>query len=161
VESPAANALHPAVNSNPLAKIFAADVDSLGSAAEYPYIGTTYRLTEHFHYWTKNIAGPSELQPHFFVEIPEALANEKGIQSGDKVRVRSARGAVEGPAMVTKRMKGLQVAGKTVYQVGLPIHWGFIGRVTGPLINNLSPSVYDPNSGTPEYKGFLVNLEKV
>jgi formate dehydrogenase major subunit len=50
---------------------------------------------------------------------------------------------------------------KTVYQIGLPIHWGFIGRVTGPLINNLSPSVMDPNSGTPEYKGFLVNIEKV
>jgi formate dehydrogenase major subunit len=55
----------------------------------------------------------------------------------------------------------LKVGGKTVYQVGLPIHWGFVGRVTGPLINNLTASVYDPNSGTPEYKGFLVNLEKV
>ena len=161
VESPAENALHPAVNSNPLAKIFTSDVDKLGSASEFPYIGTTYRLTEHFHYWTKHIAGTSELQPHFFVEVPEALAKEKNIQSGDRVRVRSARGAVEGAAMVTKRMRGLQVGGRTVYQVGLPIHWGFIGRVTGPLINNLSPSVYDPNSGTPEYKGFLVDLEKV
>jgi len=103
----------------------------------------------------------SELQPHFFVEVPAALAAEKGIRSGDMVRVRSARGSVEGKAMVTKRMRGLTVAGKTVYQVGLPIHWGFIGRVTGPLINNLSPSVVDPNAGTPEYKGFLVNLEKI
>ena len=161
VESPVENMLHPTVGSNPAAKIFSTDLDKLGTAAEFPYIGTTYRLTEHFHYWTKNIAGPSELQPHFFVEIPEALAKEKGIQKGDMVRVRSARGAVEGRAMVTKRMKGLNVAGKTIFQVGLPIHWGFIGRVTGPLINNLSPSVFDPNAGTPEYKGFLVNLEKI
>ena len=51
--------------------------------------------------------------------------------------------------------------GRTIYQVGLPIHWGFLGRVTGPLVNNLSPSVFDPNSGTPEYKGFLVNIEKI
>ena len=161
VESPSENALHPKVGSNPVAKIFTSDVDHLGTAAEYPYIGTTYRLTEHFHYWTKNIAGTSELQPHFFVEVPDALAREKQIQNGDMVRVRSARGAVEGRAMVTGRMRGLQVGGKTVYQIGLPIHWGFIGRVTGPLINNLSPSVLDPNSGTPEYKGFLVNIEKI
>ena len=161
VESPVENVLHPKVGSNPAAKIFTSDLDKLGTAAEFPYVGTTYRLTEHFHYWTKHIAGPSELQPHFFVEVPEALATEKGIRSGDMVRVRSARGSVEGRAMVTKRMRGLTVAGKTVYQVGLPIHWGFIGRVTGPLINNLSPTVLDPNAGTPEYKGFLVNLEKI
>jgi len=161
VESPVENILHPNVGRNPAAKIFNSDLDKLGTAPEFPYIGTTYRLTEHFHYWTKNIAGPSELQPHFFVELPEALAKEKGIKNGDMVRVRSARGFVEGRAMVTRRMRGLTVAGKTVYQVGLPIHWGFIGRVTGPLINNLSPSVLDPNAGTPEYKGFLVNLEKI
>jgi len=161
VESPVENILHPKVSSNPLAKIFRTDRDPIGSAAEFPYVGTTYRLTEHFHYWTKNIAGTSELQPHFFVEVPEALAKTKNIRSGDMVRVRSARGAVEGRAMVTKRMRGLQVSGKTVYQIGLPIHWGFIGRVTGPLVNNLSPSVVDPNSGTPEYKGFLVNIEKI
>jgi formate dehydrogenase major subunit len=102
----------------------------------------------------------SLLQSSFFVEVPEALAREKRIASGDRVRVTSARGAVEGAAMVTKRIRPLEVSGKTVYQVGLPIHWGFLGRVTGPLINNLTPSVLDPNSGTPEYKGFLVNLEK-
>jgi formate dehydrogenase major subunit len=161
VESPSENILHPSVGSNPLAKIFDTDLDTLGSPSEFPYVGTTYRLTEHFHYWTKHIAGTSELQPHFFVEVPEELAREKNIASGDMVRVRSARGSVEGRAMVTRRMRGLQVGGKTVYQVGLPIHWGFIGRVTGPLVNNLSPSVFDPNSGTPEYKGFLVSLEKL
>ena len=161
VESPAENALHPNVGANPVAKIFESDLDKLGSPEEFPYIGTTYRLTEHFHYWTKHIAGYSELQPHFFVEIPETLAREKNIRNGDMVRVRSARGSVEGRAMVTRRMRGLLVGGKTVYQIGLPIHWGFIGRVTGPLVNNLSPSVLDPNSGTPEYKGFLVNIEKI
>lgn len=161
VESPVENALHPKVGSNPAAKIFRSNLDPLGSAKEYPYIGTTYRLTEHFHYWTKNIAANSELQPHFFVELPEALAREKNIRSGDMVRVRSARGSVEGRAMVTRRMRGLRAGGKTIYQIGLPIHWGFIGRVTGPLVNNLSPSVLDPNSGTPEYKGFLVNIEKI
>jgi formate dehydrogenase major subunit len=161
VESPVENPLHPKVGRNPAAKVFQGPLDKLGSAEEYPYIATTYRLTEHFHYWTKHITATSQLQPHFFVELPEGLAQEKGIRSGDRVRVWSARGAVEGRAMVTRRMRPLRAGGKTIYQVGLPIHWGFIGRVKGPLVNNLSASVIDPNSGTPEYKGFLVNVEKV
>ena len=161
VESPVENALHPRVGSNPVAIIKSGELDVLGTVDEYPYIGTTYRLTEHFHYWTKNIEATSALQPHFFVELPEELAAEKAIRNGDRVRVWSARGEVEGQAMVTRRMRRLEVAGRTVYHVGLPIHWGFIGHVTGPLVNNLSPSVFDPNSGTPEYKGFLVNVEKV
>ena len=160
-ESPVENLLHPEVGSNPAMKVFSSDLDSLGDAAQYPYVAITYRLTEHFHYWTKHISAASELQSNFFVELPAELADEKNISSGDVVRVSSARGRVEGPALVTKRMRGLQVAGKTIYQVGLPIHWGFLGRVTGPLVNNLTPSVMDPNSGTPEYKGFLVNMEKV
>jgi formate dehydrogenase major subunit len=160
-ESPVENALHPAVGFNPLAIVFKGDLDRLGSADRYPYVALTYRLTEHFHYWTKHVASSSELQPAFFVEVPEELALEKAIGTGDVVRVRSARGAVEGPALVTKRIRPLDVAGRKVYQIGLPIHWGFVGRVKGPLVNDLTPSVLDPNSGTPEYKGFLVNLEKL
>jgi formate dehydrogenase major subunit len=160
-ESPVANPLHPNVSFNPVAKVFRSDADRLGTSKDFPYVGVTYRLTEHFHYWTKHVASSAQLQTNFFVEVPEALANEKSIRSGDRVRVSSARGKVEGFALVTKRLRGLRVDGKTVYQVGLPIHWGFVGRVRGPLINNLTASVFDPNSGTPEYKGFLVNLEKV
>ena len=161
VESPVANPMHPGASSNPLAKIFGSDLDRLGTSNEFPYVALTYRLTEHFHYWTKHITANSQLQQSFFVELPEEMAKEKNIRSGDLVRVTSARGKVEGQALVTRRLRGLKVNGRTIYQVGLPIHWGFVGRVTGPLINNLSPSVVDPNSGTPEYKGFLVNVEKV
>jgi formate dehydrogenase-N alpha subunit len=161
VESPVENRLHPNVNANPLAPVFRNELDRLGTSKEFPYVALTYRLTEHFHYWTKHIKANSQLQTHFFVELPEDLAKEKGIRSGDRVRVTSARGKVEGAAMVTRRIPPLKVAGRTIYQVGLPIHWGFVGRVRGPLINNLTPSVVDPNSGTPEYKGFLVNVEKL
>lgn len=160
-ESPVPNALHNNVNSNPVAKVFAGVSDKMGSASEFPHVGITYRLTEHFHYWTKNTASGSELQSNFFVEVPDDLARETSLKSGDRVRVSSARGHVEGPALVTKRLKPLTVGGKRVYQIGLPIHWGFLGKVTGPLVNNLTASVYDPNSGTPEYKGFLVKLEKI
>ena len=160
-ESPVDNALHPEVSANPAALMFHSDLDKLGASEEYPYVAITYRLTEHFHYWTKHVSSSAELQSTFFVELPAELADAKDIKSGDVVRVSSARGHVEGPALVTKRMRGLDVGGKRIYQVGLPIHWGFLGRVKGPLVNNLTPSVMDPNSGTPEYKGFLVNMEKV
>ena len=95
------------------------------------------------------------------MEIPQQLADEMGIGNTDLVAVSSARGKVVGRGLVTPRLRPLTVNGKTVYQIGLPIHWGFLGRVTGPLVNNLSPSVFDPNSGTPEYKGFLVDIKKV
>jgi formate dehydrogenase major subunit len=95
--------------------------------------------------------------------MPEELAREKGIANGDLVRVTSARGSIEGRAMVTRRIKAMQVAGRTVYQIGFPIHWGFLGRgqQRGSLANLVTPTIVDPNSFAPEYKGFLVKLEKV
>ena len=143
-------------------KPFTTEYDVLGTADEYPIVCTTYRLTEHFHYWTKNNPYNMQLQPEFFVEIPEELAREKGIANGDRVRVTSARGSVEGKAMVTQRIKPMQVAGKTTYQIGFPIHWGFLGRgkQRGSLANLVTPTIVDPNSFAPEYKGFLVKLEK-
>ena len=65
--------------------------------------------------------------------------------------------------MVTRRIKPMQVGGKTIYQIGFPIHWGFLGRgqQRGSLANLVTPTVVDPNSFAPEYKGFLVKLEKV
>ena len=161
VESPVDNALHLGVGSNPMATVFTGGLDPLGDVNSYPYVALTYRLTEHFHFWTKHVKTNTMLQSSFFVEVPNGLAEEKGIVNGDIVCVSSARGTAKGPAMVTKRIRALQVAGRTLYQVGLPIHWGFLGRAKGPLVNNLTPTVFDPNSGTPEYKGFLVNLEKV
>jgi formate dehydrogenase major subunit len=142
---------------------FTTEFDVLGTAEEYPIVCTTYRLTEHFHYWTKNNPYSVQLQPEFFVEMPEALAREKGIANGDTVRVTSARGSIEGRAMVTRRIKPMQVGGKTVYQIGFPIHWGFLGRgqQKGSLANLVTPTIVDPNSFAPEYKGFLVKLEKV
>jgi formate dehydrogenase major subunit len=104
-----------------------------------------------------------QLQPEFFVEIPEELAREKGIANTDRVRVTSARGSIEGRAMVTRRLKPMQVGGRKTYQIGFPIHWGFLGRgqQRGSLANLVTPTIVDPNSFAPEYKGFLVKLDKV
>ncbi len=165
-ESPlAANPMHPKnpkAKSNPAARVYKNDMAQFGSAKDYPYVATTYRLVEHFHYWTKHSELNAIIQPEAIVEISEALAKERGIKSGDKVKVTSARGFVKAKAVVTKRMKGLDVDGQKVYHVGIPIHYGFKG-VAKPsqLANTLTPSVGDANSQTPEFKTFLVNIEKV
>jgi formate dehydrogenase major subunit len=162
-ESPVANPLHPEHSSNPALRPFGTEFDVLGTPDAFPIVCTTYRLTEHYHYWTKNNPYNMQLQPEFFVEIPEQLAQEKGIANRDRVRVTSARGSIEGLAMVTRRIKPMQIAGRTTYQIGFPIHWGFLGRgeQRGSLANLVTPTVVDPNSFAPEYKGFLVKLEKI
>ena len=164
VEAAVANPLHPGVTSNPLSTHFTSDKDVRGSREDFPIICTTYRLTEHFHYWTRHQEDGrlNQLQPGFFVEIPEALATEKGIAHGSRVKVVSARGEIQGLAMVTKRLRPLMVDGRRTWQIGFPIHWGFSGSPlhAGPLANTLTSAVMDPNTWTPEYKAFLVRLEK-
>jgi formate dehydrogenase major subunit len=161
LESPSENLLHPAVSSNPAARVFADDRAAFGTSKDFPYVGTTYRLTEHFHFWTKHALINSILQPEEFVEIGEALAHEKGIDQGGWVRVSSKRGTVVCKAYVTKRIKPLLVAGHPTHVIGVPLHWGFTGQARkGYGANTLTPSVGDANTQTPEFKAFLVNVEK-
>jgi formate dehydrogenase major subunit len=158
------NPLHPGNKkaiSNPVARVYKGDMQAFGKADEFPYAATTYRLTEHMHFWTKNVESNAIVQPQQFVEIGEELAKEKGIRSGDMVKVRSNRGEIKAAAVVTKRIKTLDVAGKKVHTVGIPIHWGFVGVAkSGFIANTLTPYVADANSQTPEFKAFLVNIEK-
>jgi len=164
VEAPIENPLHPKVTSNPVSKKFSSDKDVYGKKEDFPIVCTTYRLTEHFHYWTQHQHDGvlNELQPAFFVEIPEGLARQKGIANGSQVKVTSARGSIQGVAMVTKRLLPMKIDGKEMWQIGFPIHWGYAGdpNHTGPLANTLTPSAMDPNTWTPEFKAFLVRLEK-
>lgn len=161
-ESPAAsNAMHPKVGPNPAARIFPGDKAQLGLPGEFPYAATTYRVVEHFHFWTKHARIPSVLQPELFIELDEVLAGKKGIRSGDAVAVRSKRGRIVGKAVVTKRIKPLKIAGQEVHTVGIPIHWGFNGLTKpGYISNTLTPFVGDANTQTPEFKAFLVDVEK-
>jgi formate dehydrogenase major subunit len=168
VESPIDNPLHPKQTHNPVAKRFTSADDKYGSPKDgYNIVCTTYRLTEHYHYWTKNNPMNVQLVPEPFVEIPAELANDMGIRGGETVKVSSARGHYVAKAMVTKRIKAMTIDGKKVYQIGLPIHWGYRGiaedenKTAKTLANSLSPAVIDPNAFTPEFKGFLVKLERV
>jgi formate dehydrogenase major subunit len=153
---------NPRALNNPAARVFRGDMEVFGTARDFPYAATTYRLTEHFHYWTKHVRINAILQPEQFVEIGEDLASEKGIATGDRVKVRSNRGYIKAVAVVTKRIKALTVNGQKVHHVGIPIHWGFTGVARqGFLSNTLTPFVGDANTQTPEFKSFLVNIEKL
>lgn len=159
-ESPVENPFNAKMRGNPVARIFENDVAQLGNSDEFPLVATSYRLTEHFHYWTKHNKVNATLQPEFFVEISVELAEERGIKRGDRVRVWSKRGEVWAKALVTKRIKPMICDGKPVHVVGMPIHWGFMGAARkgfGP--NSLTPFVGDANIDTPEFKAFLVNIE--
>jgi formate dehydrogenase major subunit len=158
------NPLHPktptAVQS-PAARIFKDDRAALGKADKFPCVGTTYRLTEHFHFWTKHAEINAVIQPEQFVEIGEVHAKELGIKAGDRVKVSSNRGYIKAVAVVTKRIKPLTIEGKPVHHVGVPLHWGFIGATKpGFLANTLTPVVGDGNTNTPEFKCFLVKVER-
>ena len=165
VESPLAvnpfNGGNKAARFNPAARIFASDSGSFGDADEFPHVCTTYRLTEHFHFWTKHARLNAITQPEQFVEIGEDLAREKNIKAGDSVRVSSKRGFIVAMAVVTKRIRPLEIAGKKVHTVGVPLHWGFLGVAkNGYLANTLTPFVGDANTYTPEFKAFLVKIER-
>jgi formate dehydrogenase major subunit len=161
-ESPVDNAVAPKIRGNPAARVFNDDMSQFGDAKEFPCIATSYRLTEHFHFWTKHVQINASLQPEFFVEIGEELAKEKGISGGGWVRVWSKRGSIKAKAVVTKRIQPLICDGRKMHVVGIPLHWGFMGAARkgfGP--NSLTPFVGDANIETPEYKAFLVNIEAV
>jgi formate dehydrogenase major subunit len=168
IESPVANLFHPEHPNNPVVKKFSTPMDKYGTVADgFTVICTTYRLTEHYHYWTKNNPMNVQLIPEPFVEMPVELAQELGIRGGDKVKVTSARSFYIAKAFVTKRIKPMMIDGKKIYQIGLPINQGYrgiqedAGKDARTIANRLTPTVVDPNAHTPEFKGFLVKLEKV
>ena len=173
VESPIDNPLHPANSADPVAFLYdqaAGRPNRFGKADQFPYVATSYRLTEHEHYVTQHVPLLVGLQPQAFVEVPEELAAEKGIKNGDRVRVSSMRGKLEVAALVTKRLGPVTLAGnKKTYTIGIPIHWGFVGvsAEQNPklsqywLANALTPFVGDVGARTPEFKAFLVNIEKL
>ena len=156
------NPLHPAVVSNPAVRLFEQDRARLGDRREFPYVATTYRITELFNTWTNHVRINASLQPEQFVEIGTVLAAELGIANGELVQVRSRRGFIRAVAVVTRRIRPLTVAGQTLHQIGIPVHWGFMGETRkGFFCNNLTPYLGDANTQTPEFKAFLVTVEKV
>lgn len=160
-ESPVRNPLY-AQQSNPARKVFPRK-DNLWSpsgdepgADVYPFVFTTYRLTEHhtaggMSRWLPYL---SELQPEFFCEVSPELAAERGLENGGWATIVSGRAAIEARVMVTERMTPLVIRGRTIHQVGLPYHWGVGGNavVSGDAANDLLGVALDPNVQIQESK---------
>ncbi|MBO2453410.1 molybdopterin-dependent oxidoreductase [Actinomadura barringtoniae] len=165
-ESPVDNPLYAAHPRNPVRQLFSREHNrfhpsgSEPGAEVYPYIVSTYRLTEHFTAggmtrWSPYLA---ELQPEFFCEVSPELAAERGLTHGGWATIISARNAIEARVMVTDRMGPLRVGGKTVYQIGLPFHWGPNGYSRGDAANELASIALDPNVHIQEVKALTADI---
>ncbi len=170
-ESPVANVLYPGATFNPVSQRWYDDhlVESKEELEKYPYVITTYRVTEHYQsgIMTRNMPWLIEAMPELFIELDQELAEKKGISNGDTVIIESKRllkngkqEGIEAKACVTKRFKPMVIDGNDVHVVGLPFHWGFMGMSKGDVTNDLAPSIGDANSTIPEYKSFLCNIKR-
>ena len=166
VESPLAVNMLSKQMTNPAIKNFTGtDIksDVLASAdAKFPYVATTYRVTEHWQtgVMTRNTPWLLELQPKMFVELSHELAGEKSIKNGDLVEVSTVRGKVEAVAMVTRRIQPFKLGDKVVHQIGLPYCFGWSTPGVGDSANLLTSTVGDANTMIPETKAFMANIQR-
>jgi formate dehydrogenase major subunit len=133
--------------------------DQAGSEV-FPYVTTTYRLTEHHTAGGMSRFLPylSELQPTFFCEVSPALAAERDLEHLGWATIISARNAIEARVLVTGRMRPLNVQGRTLHQIGLPWHWGPNGYTTGDAANELAHLALDPNVHIQEVKAMACDI---
>ena len=160
-ESPVRNAVY-AQQANPTRQVFKRKDNLSNPSADepggdvFPYVFTTYRLTEHhtaggMSRWLPYL---SELQPEFFCEVSPEHARERGLEHLGWATIVTARTAIEARVLVTDRVTPLTVGGKTLHQVGLPYHWGVGGDaiVSGDSANDLLGLALDPNVHIQESK---------
>ena len=161
-ESPVENPLY-GRQANPTRQMFTHPANRYnpgGGDPVFPYVFTTYRLTEHHtaRGMSRTLPYLSELQPVFFCEVSPALAAERGLEHLGWATIVSARTAIEARVLVTERVRPLKVRGRTVHQVGLPYHWGPNGLATGDAANELLSVVLDPNVHIQEAKAATCDI---
>ncbi len=162
-ESPVSNVVY-RQQSNPAALVFDVPGNTYAppTAAEYPHVLSTYRLTEHHLSGTMSRWLPwlVELQPELFCEISPEHAAEIGVSNTGWVVISTPRGSIRAKALVTRRIRPFRLRDKTVHHVGLPWHWGYKGLATGDVVNDLSAMVGDPNVSIHEAKVFVCQVRK-
>ena len=152
-ESPVENPLY-GHGANPARQRFVRPDNPDNESGDFPYVVTTYRLTEHHTAGAMSRTLPylAELQPEMFCEVSPALAAERGLEHGGWATIVTSRTAIEARVLVTDRMAPLEVGGRLLHQVGLPYHWGQRGISTGDSANDLFGLVLDPNVHIQEVK---------
>jgi formate dehydrogenase major subunit len=126
----------------------------------FPYVATTYRLTEHHTAGGMSRFLPylAELQPAFFCEVSPELAEERGLEHTGWATIITARNAIEARVLVTDRMRPLRMRDRVVHQIGLPWHWGPNGLTTGDAANELMHLSLDPNVHIQEDKAITCDI---
>jgi ferredoxin-nitrate reductase len=124
---------------------------------EHPFLLTTGRNVFQFHTRTKTGRAPelAAAAPEVWVELSPADAGRLGVADRDVVRVRSPRGAVEGPARITDIHEGV---------VFIPFHYGYWDIRDGAhsrAANELTLTAWDPVSRQPLFKVAAVAVERV
>ncbi|HET9070552.1 MAG TPA: formate dehydrogenase [Acidimicrobiales bacterium] len=165
-DSPFTNPLYPDHDRNPARRLYPRPGNRLQPSGDepgaevFPFVLTTYRLTEHFTSGGMSRWAPylSELQPALAVEVSPELAADRGLTNWGWATVVSARGAIEARVLVTDRMTPLTVQGRRMHQIGMPYHFGPNGLVTGDAVNELTSITLDPNAHIQEVKALAVDI---
>lgn len=162
LESPVRNVLYPRRQEDPASKKLLRSDNPYADSPDqkFPYVLTTYRLTEHHTAggMTRYLPHLAELQPDLFCEISPELAGQLGVQNREWLTVVTARAAVCARALVTRRMVPVRLNGSVVHQVGMPYHWGYKGLVKGEIANDLVALSEEPNVRIMETKALLCNV---
>jgi len=161
LESPVSNELY-SRNTNPAERWFARQENRFAPPGDprFPYVLTTYRLTEHHTAggMSRFLSHLAELQPEMFAEISPELARELKVSNGDHICIVTLRGAIETRALVSRRIRPLQLNGKTVHQIAVPYHFGTAGLVQGGAANDLLTISGEPNVTIMEAKALTCNI---
>jgi len=162
LESPERNTLYPERQTNPASNPMERSDNRYADSpdARFPYVLTTYRLTEHHTAggMSRYLSHLAELQPEMFCEISPELAAELRIQHSSFVTITTPRGMIQARALVTARSLPLTLDGKTVHQICMPYHWGYKGLVKGDPANDLVALSQEPNVRIMETKALLCNV---
>jgi formate dehydrogenase major subunit len=165
-ESPFVNSLYPQQR-NPTRQRFDREqnryhpVPGQPGGAVFPFVLTTYRLTEHHTAggMSRTVPYLAELQPEFFCEVSPQLASERGLVHGGWATIVTARSAVEARVLVTERVRPLKIQGRPMHLIGIPYHWGGVGIVTGDSGNELLALALDANVHISEYKAATCDIQ--
>src|SRR5947208_17174009 len=108
---------------------------------------------------TRSVPYRAALQPAMFCEVHPDLAREVGLEHGGWATIYTSRSAIEARVLVTRRMRPVEMNGRTIHQIGLPYHWGKRGLISGDSANDLSHLALDPNVHIQEVKAFTCGIK--
>jgi assimilatory nitrate reductase catalytic subunit len=117
---------------------------------DYPFRLTTGRVVYHYlsGSQTRRLPFLNDQAPEPWVEVHPAAAGRLGIESGERVRVRTRRAAMEVKALVTPTIRP-----DTLF---VPFHYG-----RKQAVNQLTNSASDPGVKIPEFKVCAAALERL